>query len=75
MHLRYVVIFAILAASKAGQTPTARAFVRYKIVPDIISAPPNDQAYVRFASGAQVRLGNVLQDGQVRTRGCFATQR
>ncbi|KAH7701976.1 phosphatidylethanolamine-binding protein-like precursor, partial [Aphelenchoides avenae] len=66
MHLSYSVILAILATVNADQTATTRAFVRYKIVPDIISTPPNNQAYVRFASGAQVRLGNVLQLGQVQ---------
>lgn len=66
MALIQLLIFsAALLATSGQQTPTAKAFLRYKIVPDIIAAPPSDQAYVRFRSGVQVRLGNVLQLGSV----------
>ncbi|KAH7717704.1 OV-16 antigen, partial [Aphelenchoides avenae] len=47
---------------------TASAFIRYKIVPDIIASPPERQLYARFPSGGQVRLGNSLSPEKLQDR-------
>lgn len=62
---RIIIALALSLCVSADETATARAFRRYKIVPDVIPEPPNNEAYVRFKTGAQVRLGNVLKDTQV----------
>lgn len=51
----------------AGQstTPTEKAFIRYKVVPDVLPAAPKEQAYVRYDSGVKVRLGKVIQVSDV----------
>ncbi|KAH7662603.1 phosphatidylethanolamine-binding protein, partial [Aphelenchoides avenae] len=66
--MRFVAAFVALASAltfvEASDNRTASAFIRYKIVPDIITTPPQNQLYARFSSGAQVRLGNSLSPGQ-----------
>lgn len=50
----------------AVDSSTAKAFIRYKTVPDIIVTPPQYPIYARFPGGSQVRLGNSLSPGKVR---------
>ncbi|KAH7706560.1 OV-16 antigen 1 [Aphelenchoides avenae] len=56
----FVAVTPYLLFGVEGDSPTAKAFIRYKIVPDIIVTPPVYQIYARFPSGSQVRLGNSL---------------
>lgn len=67
--MRFFAAFVALTSSllliDAGDNRTASAFIRYKIVPDIIATPPQSQLYARFPSGAQVSLGNTLSPGKV----------
>lgn len=68
MALRlFLAVFLMVFALVAGQstTPTEKAFVRYKVVPDVLPVAPKEQAYVRYDSGAQARLGNVIQVSDV----------
>ncbi|KAH7706559.1 hypothetical protein AAVH_26215 [Aphelenchoides avenae] len=44
----------------AVDSSTAKAFIRYKTVPDIIVTPPQYPIYARFPGGSQVRLGSGL---------------
>lgn len=67
--MRFLVALASLSSSllfaDAGDSRTASALIRYKIVPDIIPSPPQNQIYAPFSSGAQVSLGNTLSPGKV----------
>ncbi|KAH7699636.1 Protein F40A3.3 a, partial [Aphelenchoides avenae] len=54
--MRYSLSFAAIASA----VPTADAFVRWRIVPDIIPAPPQGPISAKFTSGSRVSLGNVL---------------
>ncbi|KAH7720065.1 OV-16 antigen [Aphelenchoides avenae] len=71
MALRlFLAVFLMVFALVAGQstTPTEKAFVRYKVVPDVLPVAPKEQAYVRYDSGAQARLGNVIQVSDARAQ-------
>lgn len=64
---RFVVTFAVILTTVEadGFDPTAVAFRKSKIVPDIVPSPPQSQLTASFSTGVTVQLGNALSPSQV----------
>lgn len=59
----------ILASSALALVVYAKSLDRFEehhIVPDLINAPPKDELKIKYASGAEVKYGNILTPTMVK---------